>query len=46
MSKAYRVIVTAAEKFVPTKLRPLWEHEAGKTFFCYILHITQDIFKF
>lgn len=34
MSKVYKVIVTAAEKFVPTKLRPLWEHEAGpKTIF-------------
>ncbi|CAH0731411.1 unnamed protein product, partial [Brenthis ino] len=34
MSKVYRVVVTAADKFVPSKLRPLWEHEAGpKTIF-------------
>ncbi|CAH0402415.1 unnamed protein product [Chilo suppressalis] len=34
MSKLYRALVTSADKFVPTKLRPLWEHEAGpKTIF-------------
>ncbi|KAL0868318.1 hypothetical protein ABMA27_007843 [Loxostege sticticalis] len=34
MSKVYKLVVTAADRFVPTKLRPLWEHEAGpKTIF-------------
>ncbi|XP_028025334.1 mitochondrial pyruvate carrier 2-like isoform X1 [Bombyx mandarina] len=34
MSRIYRVLVTSADKFVPSKLRPLWEHEAGpKTIF-------------
>lgn len=30
MSKAYRAIVAVADRFVPSKLRPLWEHDAGK----------------
>lgn len=35
MSRIYRVLVTSADKFVPSKLRPLWEHEAGMcTLFC------------
>ncbi|XP_041982695.1 mitochondrial pyruvate carrier 2-like isoform X2 [Aricia agestis] len=30
----YKTLVSAADKFVPSKLRPLWEHEAGpKTIF-------------
>ncbi|XP_028166272.1 mitochondrial pyruvate carrier 2-like isoform X2 [Ostrinia nubilalis] len=34
MSKVYKLAVTAADRFVPSKLRPLWEHEAGpKTIF-------------
>ncbi|KAJ0172138.1 hypothetical protein K1T71_012111 [Dendrolimus kikuchii] len=34
MSKVYKTIITAADRFVPGKLRPLWEHEAGpKTVF-------------
>lgn len=34
MSKAYKALITATDRFVPTKLRPLWEHEAGpKTVF-------------
>ncbi|XP_013189954.1 mitochondrial pyruvate carrier 2 isoform X1 [Amyelois transitella] len=34
MSKVYKTLVTAADRFVPSKLRPLWEHEAGpKTIF-------------
>ncbi|XP_046971906.1 mitochondrial pyruvate carrier 2-like isoform X2 [Vanessa cardui] len=34
MSGVYRAVVKVADKFVPTKLRPLWEHEAGpKTIF-------------
>lgn len=33
-SRVYRGLVGAADKFVPTRLRPLWEHEAGpKTIF-------------
>ncbi|CAG5053494.1 unnamed protein product [Parnassius apollo] len=34
MSKIYKTLITATDRFVPTKLRPLWEHEAGpKTIF-------------
>ncbi|XP_038207368.1 mitochondrial pyruvate carrier 2-like isoform X2 [Zerene cesonia] len=34
MSKAYKAVVLFADRFVPQKLRPLWEHEAGpKTIF-------------
>jgi len=34
MSMIYRQIIKAAEKYVPDKLRPLWNHEAGpKTVF-------------
>ncbi|XP_072933206.1 mitochondrial pyruvate carrier 2-like isoform X2 [Epargyreus clarus] len=34
MSKAYKALVLFAERYVPSKLRPLWEHEAGpKTIF-------------
>ncbi|XP_013139638.1 PREDICTED: mitochondrial pyruvate carrier 2-like isoform X2 [Papilio polytes] len=34
MSKIYRALISATDKFVPSKLRPLWEHEAGpKTIF-------------
>ncbi|XP_013166199.1 PREDICTED: mitochondrial pyruvate carrier 2-like isoform X2 [Papilio xuthus] len=34
MSKVYRALISATDKFVPNKLRPLWEHEAGpKTIF-------------
>ncbi|XP_068619536.1 mitochondrial pyruvate carrier 2-like [Battus philenor] len=34
MSKIYRTLIVATDRFVPTKLRPLWEHEAGpKTIF-------------
>ncbi|XP_045454647.1 mitochondrial pyruvate carrier 2-like [Melitaea cinxia] len=34
MSKIYRAVILVADKFVPSKLRPLWEHEAGpKTIF-------------
>lgn len=29
MSKAYKTVVLFADRFVPSKLRPLWEHEAG-----------------
>lgn len=30
MSKIYRAVILVADKFVPSKLRPLWEHEAGE----------------
>ncbi|XP_059051754.1 mitochondrial pyruvate carrier 2-like isoform X2 [Achroia grisella] len=34
MSRVYKGIITVADKFVPSKLRPLWEHDAGpKTVF-------------
>ncbi|XP_075985044.1 mitochondrial pyruvate carrier 2-like isoform X1 [Anticarsia gemmatalis] len=34
MSKVYKAVVTVADRFVPGKLRPLWEHPAGpKTIF-------------
>ncbi|XP_034835803.1 mitochondrial pyruvate carrier 2-like isoform X1 [Maniola hyperantus] len=34
MSKAYRAVVAVADRFVPSRLRPLWEHDAGpKTIF-------------
>ncbi|XP_047994745.1 mitochondrial pyruvate carrier 2-like [Leguminivora glycinivorella] len=34
MSKLYQGIVGVCDKFVPTNLRPLWEHPAGpKTIF-------------
>ncbi|KAG6458612.1 hypothetical protein O3G_MSEX010947 [Manduca sexta] len=34
MSRVYKAIIGAADKFVPAKLRPLWEHDAGpKTIF-------------
>ncbi|VVC96880.1 mitochondrial pyruvate carrier 2-like [Leptidea sinapis] len=34
MSKVYKTAVLIADKYVPQKLRPLWEHEAGpKTIF-------------
>ncbi|XP_045487022.1 mitochondrial pyruvate carrier 2 [Pieris rapae] len=34
MSKVYKTVVVFADRFVPSKLRPLWEHEAGpKTIF-------------
>lgn len=34
MAALYRALVTTADKFVPGKLRPLWEHPAGpKTIF-------------
>lgn len=34
MSKIYRAVIVACDRFVPGKLRPLWEHEAGpKTIF-------------
>lgn len=34
MSKIYRALVTSVDKFVPSRIRPLWEHEAGpKTVF-------------
>ncbi|CAK1545450.1 unnamed protein product [Leptosia nina] len=34
MSKVYKTVVVFADRFVPNKLRPLWEHEAGpKTIF-------------
>ncbi|KAM3962140.1 mitochondrial pyruvate carrier 2 isoform 2-T2 [Aphomia sociella] len=33
-TKVYKALITAADRFVPSKLRPLWEHEAGpKTVF-------------
>ncbi|KOB73589.1 Light-induced protein-like brain protein 44 [Operophtera brumata] len=33
-SRLYKSIIVAADRFVPSKLRPLWEHEAGpKTIF-------------
>ncbi|CAG9793383.1 unnamed protein product [Diatraea saccharalis] len=40
MSKIYRALVTSADRFVPSKLRPLWEHEAGKmgVFHCHVPH--------
>ncbi|OWR51613.1 light-induced protein brain protein 44 [Danaus plexippus plexippus] len=34
MSKLYKAVVNTADKFVPSQLRPLWEHAAGpKTIF-------------
>ncbi|XP_039759813.1 mitochondrial pyruvate carrier 2-like isoform X2 [Pararge aegeria] len=34
MSKVYKAVVAVADRFVPSKLRPLWEHDAGpKTIF-------------
>ncbi|CAH4027598.1 unnamed protein product [Pieris brassicae] len=34
MSKVYKTVVVFADRLVPSKLRPLWEHEAGpKTIF-------------
>ncbi|XP_014354604.2 mitochondrial pyruvate carrier 2 isoform X1 [Papilio machaon] len=34
MSKIYKTLISATDKFVPAKLRPLWNHEAGpKTIF-------------
>lgn len=34
MAALYRALVTTADRFVPSKLRPLWEHPAGpKTIF-------------
>ncbi|XP_026763736.1 mitochondrial pyruvate carrier 2-like isoform X2 [Galleria mellonella] len=34
MSRIYKGVISVADKFVPTKLRPLWEHDAGpKTVF-------------
>ncbi|XP_054163152.1 mitochondrial pyruvate carrier 2-like [Oppia nitens] len=34
MSVIYRSLVTACDRFVPTAMRPLWEHPAGpKTIF-------------
>ena len=34
MSAIYRVLVTSVERYVPNKLRPIWEHPAGpKTVF-------------
>ncbi|CAB3233312.1 unnamed protein product [Arctia plantaginis] len=34
MSKIYKGIISVADKFVPNKFRPLWEHPAGpKTIF-------------
>jgi len=32
MSAMYRSAVAIADKFVPPKLQPLWNHEAGKPF--------------
>ncbi|XP_023948110.2 mitochondrial pyruvate carrier 2-like isoform X2 [Bicyclus anynana] len=34
MSRVYKALVMAADRFVPSRLRPLWEHDAGpKTIF-------------
>ncbi|XP_047987995.1 mitochondrial pyruvate carrier 2-like isoform X2 [Leguminivora glycinivorella] len=34
MSKLYKTVITACDRYVPNKLRPLWNHEAGpKTVF-------------
>ncbi|XP_061195849.1 mitochondrial pyruvate carrier 2-like [Saccostrea echinata] len=34
MSRAYQFIIRSVDKFVPSKFRPLWNHEAGpKTIF-------------
>ncbi|XP_073959116.1 mitochondrial pyruvate carrier 2-like isoform X1 [Choristoneura fumiferana] len=34
MSKVYKTVITACDRFVPTSLRPLWNHDAGpKTIF-------------
>lgn len=30
MSKVYKGIISVADKFVPNKFRPLWDHPAGK----------------
>ena len=30
MSVIYRGIISVADKFVPSKLRPLWNHPAGR----------------
>jgi len=30
MSVIYRNAIAIADKFVPPRLRPLWNHEAGK----------------
>lgn len=30
MSKVYKTVITACDRFVPTSLRPLWNHDAGK----------------
>lgn len=39
MSAVYRGIITVADRFVPDKLRPLWNHPAGKKLiFCQIHH--------
>jgi hypothetical protein len=32
MSAIYRNAIAIADKFVPPKLQPLWNHEAGKPF--------------
>jgi hypothetical protein len=32
MSVIYRNVIAIADKFVPPKLQPLWNHEAGKLF--------------
>ena len=32
MSAIYRKAIAIADKFVPPKLQPLWNHEAGKPF--------------
>ncbi|KAK7480210.1 hypothetical protein BaRGS_00028595 [Batillaria attramentaria] len=34
MSAIYNGIITAVDKFVPGKLRPLWNHPAGKRSYC------------
>ncbi|XP_063381990.1 mitochondrial pyruvate carrier 2-like isoform X1 [Cydia fagiglandana] len=34
MSKLYKTVITACDRYVPNNLRPLWNHEAGpKTVF-------------
>ena len=43
MSKAasavYNGLVNTADKFVPSKFRPLWMHPAGKSYFYFIIKI-------
>lgn len=31
MSKIYKTIISVADNIVPTPLRPLWNHPAGKS---------------